>query len=309
MSNFITEAFVKQYSSNVFHLSQQKGTRLMPAVRNELMNSEEQFFERVGLTDPIIKSGRHTDTPIVDTPHSRRRVTMNDFVLNDLVDRQDKIRTLINPENEYVQAFAKGFGRQKDRVLIAAASADAAAGKEGGTLVPLPNSQKIAAVAGGAGSNLNVDALRAAKRIFDENEVEDEDRFCAITAEQLQGLLEQTEVTSSDFNTVRALVMGEVNQFLGWKFIRLELLANQVGALAFDVTTGSVGAGGGDADGFKKALCWHKKALILATGMDVRGRIDERPDKNYSTQVFADMSIGAVRMEEESVLEILTVDT
>ena len=47
----------------------------------------------------------------------------------------------------------------------------------------------------------------------------------------------------------------------------------------------------------------------LATGMDVIGRIDERADKSYSTQVYAAMSIGATRMEEVSVIEILTVDT
>ena len=33
-------------------------------------------------------------------------------------------------------------------------------------------------------------------------------------------------------------------------------------------------------------------------------RVSERADKNYATQVYAGMSIGAVRMDEKGVVEV-----
>ena len=48
MSSEITTAFVKQFSSNVFHLSQQKGSRLAAACRNESQTGKSAFYDRIG---------------------------------------------------------------------------------------------------------------------------------------------------------------------------------------------------------------------------------------------------------------------
>ena len=42
----------------------------------------------------------------------------------------------------------------------------------------------------------------------------------------------------------------------------------------------------------------------LALGKDIQTKISERADKNYSTQVYLCMTIGATRVEDEKVLEI-----
>ena len=120
----------------------------------------------------------------------------------------------------------------------------------------------------------------------------------------LENLLTETEVTSSDFNVVKALVQGEVNTFLGFEHVRLERLVTQSGTLAFDTASGAVGSGGGDADGYRKVLAWAMDGLLLSTALEMKTRISERDDKNYSTQVFAEQSIGSTRMEEEKVVEV-----
>src|SRR5690606_14720954 len=90
--------------------------------------------------------------------------------------------------------------------------------------VPLPNSQKLVAVDNSAGSGLNIATLIRLKEMFDGNEVDEEaKRYIAVTSRQISNLLNQTEVTSADFNTIKALVKGEVNSFMGFEFIRLEL--------------------------------------------------------------------------------------
>jgi len=306
MSSQITTAFVKQYSDMLFHLSQQKGSRLRPAVRVEMQKGESKFYERLGEVTAVQRLSRHEDTPQIDTPHSRRRVTLVDYVYADLIDDEDKIRSLINPESPYLQAQVWAHGRAIDDKIISAALGNAYSGVDGGTTVALPNAQKLVSVASSAGANLNVQALRRAKQKLDENDVDPSiTRYCALNASALQSLLSETEVTSSDFNTVKALVQGELDTFLGFKFIRIERLSSQSGSLAFNTTSGAVGSGGGDANGYKQIICWAQDGLLLSVGKDITTKISERDDKNYAMQVYSKMSIGATRLEEEKVVEIL----
>lgn len=307
MSTQITTAFVKQFSSNVFHLSQQKGSRLAPLVRNEMQKGVSAFYERLGKTSAVVKTTRHGDTPLVNSEHSRRMVTMVDYEWADLVDDQDKIRTLISPESIYAQAAMWALGRTKDDLIIAAAVGTAYSGVDGTTSVVMPSTQKVGMVnaAGNAVDKLNVQGLRRINSKFGVNDVEEEERYLCCSQVQLDNLLSQTEVTSGDYNTVKALVDGKVDSFMSFKFVRSQRLLAQSGTLAYSYTDGSVGSGAGDANGHERAFAWCKSGLLLATGMDIKSRIDERADKSYATQVYACMSAGATRLEEEKVVEAL----
>jgi len=308
MSSQITTAFVKQYKDLLFHLSQQKGSRLRGAVRNEMQKGSEAFYERLGKVTAVEKTSRHSDTPLIDTPHSRRRVTLTDYEYADLIDDQDKIRTLIDPESPYLQAQVFAMGRAMDEKIINQALGNAYSGVDGSTAVGLGDSQRLAAVndAGNAGANMNVEVLRRAKEILDANDVDEMiPRYCAINASALQSLLAETEVTSSDYNVVKALVQGQVDTFLGFKFIRLELLPATSLTSSFSYTDGSVGSGSGTLDStYKSMIAWAQDGLLLSIGKDIETKISERADKSYANQVYSRMSIGATRLEEEKVVEI-----
>ncbi len=86
MSNQITTAFVQQYSSNVQMLSQQMGSYLRSAVDVETIVGKNAFFDQVGKTTAVLRTSRHADTPQIDTPHSRRRVSLADYEWADLID-------------------------------------------------------------------------------------------------------------------------------------------------------------------------------------------------------------------------------
>lgn len=306
MSSQITTAFVKQYRDMIFHLVQQKGSRLRPLVRVESQKGESAFYERLGAVTAVEKTSRHADTPLIDTPHSRRRVTLSDYEYADLIDHQDKLRMLIDPQSAYAQAQMWAHGRAMDDKIISAISGNAYSGSDGGTTVALPNAQKLASVSSGAGADLNVEALRRAKETLDAQDVDPSiPRYCAINASALQNLLSETEVTSSDYNTVKALVQGELDTFLGFKFVMSNRLVAQSGALSFNTTSGAVGSGGGDADGYYKILCWAGDGILFALADDMEVKIDERADKSYAMQVYSRSSFGATRLEEEKVVEIL----
>lgn len=303
MSNQVTEAFVQQYNANVMHLVQQKGSRLEGAVRKESQKGKSQFFDRIGTVSAVLRTGRHAPTPQMDTPHSRRMVTLNDYEWADLVDDQDKIRMLIDPTSEYAMAAAWAFGRKKDDVIISASLGSAYSGESGTVPVSHPNAQKFAATTGSAFSNLNIFTLRKVKKIFDANEVEGK-RYMAVTSSQIESLLGEDQVTSADYNTIQALVKGEVNSFMGFEFIRLERLALTTSSTA-TVATGAVGSGVSLTGTNRACFAWADQGLLLSTGEDMVTKMSERDDLGYAMQVYCRMSIGATRMEEEQVVEVI----
>ena len=286
MSNQITTAFVQQYSSNVQMLSQQMGSLLRGAVDVESVVGKNAFFDQVGKTTAVLRTSRHADTPQIDTPHSRRRVSLADYEWADLIDNADKVRLLIDPTSSYAKAAAAAMGRAMDDVIIAALGGTAYTGETGSTSVALPSGQKPYSASQTDG--LTVAKLLKAKELLDLADVDPSlPRFIVVGPKQISDLLNTTEVKSSDFNTVKALAQGQLDSFLGFKFI----VSNR---LKFDAT---------NTDD-RLAYAFTSDAIKLAIGQDVIARIDERADKSYSTQVYYCMSIGATRMEEEKVVEI-----
>ncbi len=132
---------------------------------------------------------------------------------------------------------------------------------------------------------LTIAKLREAKKILDLNDVDPSlPRYFLCGPTQINNLLGTTEVTSSDFNTVKALAMGDINSFLGFNFIvsnRLNLASSKRDCIAF-----------------------AQDGILLAVGKDVTARIDERSDKGYATQVYYSSAFGATRMEEAKVVQI-----
>jgi hypothetical protein len=286
MSNQISTSFVEQYSSNVTMLSQQMGSKLRGSVDVETINGKNAFFDQVGVTAAQLRTSRHGDTPQIDTPHSRRRLSLSDYEWADLVDDTDKVRMLVDPTSSYAKAAAAAMNRSLDDVIIDALNASAQTGVAGATGVALPSTQKFAT--SNQSDGLTVAKLLAAKKNLDLNDVDPSlKRFIVCSPQQIADLLAITSVTSSDFNTVKALAQGDVSSFLGFEFI----VSNR---LKLDAT---------NTDD-RLIFAYTEDAIKLGIGSDIKANITERADKSYSTQVYYAMSLGAVRMEEKKVFQI-----
>jgi len=289
MSFQITTAFVKQFSNTVELLAQQRGSKLRGAVRVEPVRGEVAFFDQIGATSAVTVTTRHADSPLVSTPHSRRRVSLVDVEWGDLIENFDKVKMLIDPTNAYSQNAAYAIGRKIDEIIIDAFFGTAYSGKDGGTSVAFPSTNQIAADFDGDGTKegLTIAKLREArKRLLAKNvDPAMSPWYIAVTAAQLDDLLGTTEVTSSDFNTVKALVQGEINTFLGFRFIQTELLST-------------------DSAGDRRCPVWAQNGMVLGMAMEPRSRITERPDKRYQTYVYWATSAGATRLDEDRVFEI-----
>lgn len=282
MSFTITEAFVQQYDNNVRMLAQQKGSRFRNVVMAETgVVGRRKSFDRLGQAQAQLITDRHGDSPQVDTPHSRRWATLADFEWGDLIDEPDKARTLNNMTNPYTMAGGNAMGRSMDDVVVAAATGTAVTGQEGAGTETWPVAgQQI--VHGGVG--LTLAKITQASRILNFNEVEEDDRFFAVSAHGLEDLLNDTTITSADFNTVRLLMAGQIDTFMGFRWVRSQRL----------LLSGTT----------RSCLAFHRGALGLAIGLDIRARVAERSDKRFSTYVYYAMSLGAVRVEAERMVEV-----
>ena len=294
MSTEITVAFVQQYKDNVILLSQQKGSKLRGTVREDYVQAKNFYFERVGATAAVRRTTRHGDTPLIDTPHSRRRINPFPYEWADLVDDADKVRLLIKPESTYAQNAAFAMGRSIDEEIITAATGNAYAGEAGETPVALGAGQKIAH--GGVG--LTIAKIAGAKTILSKANVDPDDpRTLVHSPSMLEYLLlntaaEATPIANFDYNSVKALMKGEIDAFMGFKWI-------EHNGLHMDVTAGT----------HRACLVYAKAGMGLMVGADVKTKISERADKSYSVQVFVSMDIGATRIEDEKVVEVATRTT
>jgi len=293
-TNDISTAFVKQFGSNLDFLVQQKGSMLRNAVRMETVTGEEAYFDQLASTAAQKKTTRNSDTPLVKSEHKRRRVTMYDYEWADLIDKEDKLKMLIDPQSDYAVNASWALGRSIDDAIIGAFSGSAYAGKAGATATSF-TAANILSVGIGATGRMTLQKLLEAKAKLDAADVDpNEPRYCAVTSTQLVDLLNVSEIKDADFNTVRALVRGELDTFLGFKFIICNRLAS--------VDGGTVIGNG------RACLVWARSGVVLALSKEINTRIDTRADKSYATQVYAAMSIGATRLEEEKCVQILCTE-
>ena len=194
-----------------------------------------------------------------------------------------------DPTSAYTQNAMYALNRSMDDEIIKAFFADATTGEEADGSATFPAGQSIAVTVGNGGSGnvgLNAAKLKAARKLFRKNEVDpDEQLYCAITAEQFEDLLNDDEIVNRDYTLVNKLDEGEVVKFMGFSFIGIERLET-------------------DGSGYRRVPVWSRNGMLLAKRKGVTAKVTERADKSYSTQVYAAMDVGAVRMEEGKVVEI-----
>lgn len=218
-----------------------------------------------------------TDVSPLNVTYSQATVTLTDYIAAEYSDIFNQAKVNFDERQELVQVVAKAIGRRSDQMII-----DALSGS--GTTLTVANS------VGGATTNMNMAKLREAQRLMNANNVPMEDRFIVMHASQLSNLLSETQVTSSDFNSVKALVQGEINTFMGFTF-------NVIG----DRAEGGLTGGGSGVD--RTVYAYHKMAVGMAEAMAVRSEINYIPEKT-SWLVASMFSAGAIAIDAGGIVAI-----
>lgn len=288
MSDQIDTALYNAYKSGLEIQFQQMGSRLRPYVLEEHQSSEFEFYDRIGPVDAVEIKDRHGDTPLLETPHSRRRVGMRDFDWADLIDKEDKIRMLSDPTSAYVQNAVYALGRKIDDVIIEAMDATAYTGKDGSNPVTFSNDGGTTIT---AGSGLTTAKLLELREAMLETEAvqDDETIYFALSVREINQLLQLEDVKSADYNTIKALAQGNIDTWMGFKFIRTQRLP----------------VSGTD----RTCFAWTKSGIQLGINQALDVDVSRRPDKRNSWQPYVKGHFGATRMWGEKVAKITVSPT
>jgi predicted small secreted protein len=273
----LSNAFVTLFDAEVKQAYQAKSqlvgaTRMRRGVEGEVVK-----FPKVGKGVATLRVPQTDVTPL-NVDFSQVTATLQDWNAAEYSDIFMQQKVNFDERRELVQVLANAIGRRQDQLIISAL--DAAS-----------TSLTVANTVGGSGSaaDLNVAKLREAKKLMDKGNVPPQDRHMVIHANSLAALLSETAVTSADYNTVRALVAGELDTFLGFKF---HVLGDRTeGGLTID----------GSND--RQIFAFHKDAIGYAEGIAPRTEINYVPEKT-SFLVNTVLSATAVAIDAEGIVEL-----
>lgn len=276
----ISTAFVSEFSADVKHAYQGMGSGLLDRVRmkNNVVGSTYRFHKMgKGLASARIAQ---SDVVPMNVTNSNATATLTDWAAPEYTDVYDLEKISYDEKQELVKVVAGAITRRAEQLVIDALDAGA-------------SSTQVIENFGGTASGLTVAKIRRAKKLMDAAGVPKEDRTFLHSATALEQLLGATQATSIDYNSVRALVYGEVDTFLGFKFIGLE-----------DRTEGGISV----SSNVEKNFAFHKEAVGLAVGLEFRTEVNYVPEKT-SWLVNGLYSAGAVGIDDEGIYEVLTNDT
>lgn len=303
----VTDAFVNQYSANVRIMAQQKDARFRPCMIEEQITGEAAYLDQLAPTGARKVQARHADSPLMNSQHLRRRVAPYDYDWGDLVDKLDKARMLNDPTSSYAMNAGFAMARAYDDEFVSAIFGTAYAGHAGATALTWPNGNSESTPAQPAGTQVAVNdwtygngngnaGLTISKIISGRVALltgegdESEEIYLGVGAKQIGNLLATTEFTSSDYSEVKALNQKTFHMMtaLGVTFVHTERLQL-------------------NGSGQYRLPMWRKSGMGVGLLRDVEGRIAERADKKFSVYVYSDESLGAARLEEVKVAEIICV--
>lgn len=274
MAISVSNAFVTLFDAEVKQAYQAESVLRNTVRLRTGVEAATHKFPKIGKGVATVRVPQTDVTPL-NVTYSQVTVTLSDYIAAEYSDIFNQAKINFDERQELVQVVSKSIARRQDQLIIDA-------------LTNSSTSLTVASSVGGANTNLNLDKLLAAKKQLDAKNVPPTDRFVVIHANNLASLLDETEVKSSDFNTVKALVAGQVDTYLGFKFITVG-----------DRDEGGLPLSSGD----RKVYAFHKQAVGMAEGMGLTTRIDYIPEKT-SYLVASMFSAGAVAIDAEGIVEI-----
>jgi Phage capsid protein len=302
VSFYVPTHFVESYSTNVAMLLQAQGGKLSGCVTTgSYVGQAASPTDQIGFVKAEKKVSRHDDTPLISTPSDRRWVEPVDYRWADLIDSQDRLRMLIDPTSAYTMNGVNALRRSQDDEILYAFYSLAKTGQKTTTgTTAYATANTVGPTVGSTGNTgLNVAKLKRARQGFRSRHVdlEGEDMYILLTSNEEEDLLAETQVINLDYNSNPVLMDGRLTRFLGFQIKFMEF----TNAAFYD---SAVLMSDQLATPINYVPMWAKSGMHLGIWNDVMVRVGERPDKDYSTQVYVRGTYGATRLEEGKVTRV-----
>jgi hypothetical protein len=282
MSDSLLTLRAQTYGRNILHLAQQKGSKLYPHVYvKDGIEGKTFFQDRIGQWSMSTKASPNAVTPENDPVLSRRMGFIKTEHDSRLLDRSLDLQVLSDPKSEMTIAASQSIGRAIDDQILTKLIGDANYGESGASTQSLTAAQQIA----NGSTGLTFAKVNQTNRIFNDNDIEPEDRIFVVSPQGIEDLLGVTQATSSDYSTLKAIQSGSMDgTWMGFKWIMSTRLAV--------------------ASSVRSCIAFHKYGLCYGATEQPYVEVDKRADRSYSHQVYYEVNHGAVRLEEERVVQV-----
>jgi len=310
MAYTFDQAFYKKYSDAIYMNIENAGDSFTGRARMEDIGGETTFFETIGSVYATTAAGGYSvATPLMEPTHAKRALAQTDNHVAVRLAKLDEAKALVDFKSAYVKRIGQALARKRDIAFIKGALGTAVTGKDlSGTATFDFTNQQIAVDVGSTGATgLNVEKLRKVRAKFWENGYKSGEKiYMAVTGNQIADLLAEQEVGSADYNTVRALVNGEVGSFMGIELVQCELLpylntANN----AFYLSWTNDAPVDTDTTLDRACFAWTEDSVVYGLNPNMITRVSERDDLSYAWQAYACEGAGAVRLEEKGVVSVV----
>ena len=271
MSKTLSSVAVTEFDSMVKH-AYQGSSLLRPAVtvRNNVVGDTYKF-RNMGKGLANQKSTSDLVTPM-DVSHEFAVATLSNWNAPEYTDMFDAAEVNFDEKQELASTIANSLGRRCDQLIIDAMDAE---------------STYAATVAAGT-TGLTMEKVIDAQVALRRQGVPNSELFAVVNAGGLDGLLNQDEVTSSDYANVKALVNGDVDTFGGFKFIVVE-----------DRDEGGLTVSSDIVDSY----FFHRSAVGLAIGIDMKTSVDWIADRT-SWLCNGALKAGAVSRDGLGIVKV-----
>lgn len=298
----VPEHHVKMYTANIRASIEKQGGLLMGTVSTGMYQGEKsQVVNFIGPVTFVERDTPYGDTKLTELEHTSRWISGKEYDCAVLVDRLDTLKMIYDPTSPYVERFRQAATRKMDEIIMSKFFADAKTGKEGTDTAVF----KAANVIAHGGTRLTVAKLRAVRKLIKKRHVDLRTvrPLIAVTSEQVDDLLGEVAVTSSDYNAIKPLVDGEVSQFMGFQFIPYEDNGDATDGRGIPTTTVA-----GPAT-IRNLPVWVPDGMHFGAWAGLEIVINNRPDKNNIKQIHGTFTAGATRLEEDKVFQLQVVET
>tara|TARA_R110001632_G_scaffold53533_3_gene131772 strand:- start:1745 stop:2575 length:831 start_codon:yes stop_codon:yes gene_type:complete len=272
MAQNVTAAFVDLFDSEVKQAYQAESI-LRGTMRTRTgVAGNTVKFPKIGKGVATIRVPQTDVTPL-NVTYAQVTATMSDYIAAEYSDIFQQSHINFDERSELVQVVSKSIARRMDQLCV-----DALVGNAGTT---------VATSIGGAATNMNIEKLRATAKAMNAKNVPSEGRYLLMHASQLDAMLGETEITNQDFATVKALVRGEVNAFMGFNIL----------------TMGDRDEGGVPKPSTRSCFAWHKDSMGYAESMSQKTEVNYVPEKT-SFLVSSMFSAGSVAIDADGIVQI-----
>jgi len=289
MSQFLNTIAVTQWDTMTKHDFQSMGTLRGTFRQRNNVTGSKCTFNRMGKGMANERTAPSSDVIAMNVDHAKVEITLRDWEASEYTDIFKQKEVLPDEVSELSTTIKGAIGRRRDQGCIDALAAGTYDGAAG-------NGVTVLTSVGGADTGMNIDKLLAVKEHMDDNEVDDDGRHIALTPNGFKTLLGETQITSSDYNTVQALVRGEINTYLGFTFHKIGKRAE--GGLPHD-GAGTYPVAADVVDGF----AWSIKAVGEAIGIEMQTSVDWVPNKK-SHLSSGDFKGNAIIIDEVGCVKI-----